>query len=89
MVARVMEELTSLWVRIMRNIYFSNGEFLSAIKGSRASWGGQAYLRGEALLKGKGFGESGMTRTFMSTRTHRFIQKQVIEWMRHPQETLI
>lgn len=34
MVTRVLDEPTSLWVWVLKSIYFPNGEFLSATKGS-------------------------------------------------------
>lgn len=54
MVARVLEEITSLWVRILIGVYFPRGDFLSENKGSRSSCGWSNLLIGRDILRREG-----------------------------------
>lgn len=48
---RVLEEPTSLSVKVLKGIYFPRGDFLSSTKGGRASWGWSSLLTGRDILK--------------------------------------
>lgn len=49
-----MEEPTALWVRLLKGLYFPNGDFLDALRGGRASWGWSSLLIGRDVLKRQG-----------------------------------
>lgn len=38
MVARVLSELNALWIKVLKGLYYLNGNFLSDEKGARTSW---------------------------------------------------
>ncbi|KAF7842396.1 reverse transcriptase [Senna tora] len=47
---RILHEPNELWVRILKGVYFPNGDFLSAKRGARASWAWSSLLEGRDLL---------------------------------------
>lgn len=49
---RLMMKTEDYWCRILRGIYFPNGDFLNA-KGKKALWGWSSLLEVRDLLKGK------------------------------------
>lgn len=50
MAARVNKELESLWVKVLKGMYYPTGDFKSASKGARASWGWASILHGRDML---------------------------------------
>lgn len=50
---RILTSPDDLWVRIIKGIYFPNTDFMSAVKGARASWAWSSILEGRKLLEGK------------------------------------
>lgn len=51
MAARILEEPNSLWVQVLKGIYFPNSDFMQANKGSRASCGWSSILTGRDVIK--------------------------------------
>lgn len=49
--ARVLEELTSLWVTILKSLYFPRGDFLTATRGCQTSWGWSRVLVGRDTIR--------------------------------------
>lgn len=49
--SRVLEEPTSLWVRVLKGLYFSQGDFLTTTRGSWASWGWSSLLPGRDTIR--------------------------------------
>ncbi|KAF7824035.1 reverse transcriptase [Senna tora] len=47
---RILENPDDLWVQVLKGSYFSNGDFLNAKKGYRASWAWSSILEGRNLL---------------------------------------
>lgn len=54
MVARVLSELDSLWVRVLKGLYFPYSTFLQVEKGSKASWAWTSLLSGQDLVRNAG-----------------------------------
>lgn len=54
MAARVLTEPTSLWVKVLKGLYFPRGDFLSVVKGGKASWGWSSLLMGRDILRTEG-----------------------------------
>lgn len=54
MATRTMEGPTSLWVQTLKGLYFPRGDFFTATKGARASWGWSSILVGREILKSQG-----------------------------------
>lgn len=47
----ILKESNSLWVRVLKGIYFPRGEFLTTRKGGKTSWGWSSILSGRDILK--------------------------------------
>lgn len=54
MAARVIGEPTALWVKILKGVYFPNGDFMEAKKGGRASWACSSIIFEREVLKREG-----------------------------------
>lgn len=48
---RIITNPDDFWVKMLKGLYFPNSVFLSAKKGSKASWGWSSLLEGRYLLK--------------------------------------
>ncbi|KAF7140294.1 hypothetical protein RHSIM_Rhsim06G0103400 [Rhododendron simsii] len=50
---RLIQNPNAFWARLLKSLYFPNGNFLKATKGSRPSWAWASLLKGrELLMKG-------------------------------------
>ncbi|XP_062024599.1 putative ribonuclease H protein At1g65750 isoform X3 [Rosa rugosa] len=47
---RIIQQPEALWVQVLKGLYFPHCDFLSASKGSRASWAWSSILEGRNLL---------------------------------------
>lgn len=54
MAVRVLSEPNSLWVKVMKDLYFPLNDFLNAKKGGRSSWGWSSLLVGRDVLLHEG-----------------------------------
>lgn len=72
MVDRVNNEPSSLWVRVLKGLYYPRGDFLSARRGGRASCGWSSILRGRDALVREGLWEIG---------SHGSVRKLVLRWI--------
>lgn len=54
MAERVNKELKSLWVRVLKELYYPRGDFLSTRRGARSSWGWSSLLQGRDVLAQEG-----------------------------------
>lgn len=48
---RILRHPDAMWVQVLKGLYFPNCDFLSATKGSRASWAWSSILEGRKLLQ--------------------------------------
>lgn len=47
---RIIHEPNALWVQVIKGLYFPHTDFLSAVKGARASWAWSSILEGRNLI---------------------------------------
>lgn len=51
MSSRIMSEPNSLWVKVLKGLYFLTSNFLQVVKGSKLSWAWTSMLLGRNAVK--------------------------------------
>lgn len=68
MASRVLLESNSLWVKVLKGLYFPTSDFLQVAEGSRSSWAWASMLAGQRLITEEAvwsIGDEKTIRTFM------------------------
>lgn len=59
MAARIVMLPNTLWVRVLKSLYFPSTDFLQAVKGSRASWRWSSLLIRQNIVRSAGVSSQG------------------------------